>query len=787
MRVKTRLIINAAISVTMAFVIGMMLFMALYRVSSALEESEIAGELVTTAFERSTLRSDYLRTNSERAKKQWVAKHEQMGRLLNSASEKFRKDEDRKTIEEMVKDQAFTGKIFSAIVENREQSRSDADSARLFQETEGRLVSQLEMRLYDKILNANKLHEAAARRLRSALRLAGGAIICVIAIVAAAVIVNSWTMGRAFAARVRQLRDGASVIGGGNLDYKIGIKGNDEFAELSAAFDAMTARLRGSYQDLEREIAERMQMEVALRESEERYRVIAETALDSIITIDEESRIMFANPATERIFGFSSEELNGKPLTMLMPERLRDAHVDAMKRHGDYGKRHLPIGAIDFPGLHKSGREVPLEISYGQFIKEGKHFFIGIVRDVTERKRAVEELREAKEAAESANQAKSQFLANMSHELRTPMNGFLGVLQLLLNNYAEPLGPKQRDLLMKADKAGHSLLQIISDILDLTKIERGILAIDETTFSLRECVSGAVDFFSIDAQQKGIGFAISFAEDVPKAVRGDCVRLRQVLFNLIGNAIKFTVQGEVTVQITAGNRTLAGKKEITFTITDTGIGIPAEKKHLLFRPFTQVDNSDTRRYGGTGLGLAISGQIIEMMGGTISIESTEGIGTSISFTVPLEEAEGVEKGKLSEAPPSVATPMPESEKKPLFLVAEDDLLASDLLKEILAWQGFEIELARTGSEAVEMWEAGKYDLIIMDLQMPRMDGITATRIIREKEKAAGGHIPIVAMTAHAFHEDEERCFAAGMDGYLTKPLDIRSGMDVIMKLLKGRS
>ena len=377
----------------------------------------------------------------------------------------------------------------------------------------------------------------------------------------------------------------------------------------------------------------------------------------------------------------------------------------------------------------------------------------------------------------------------MSHELRTPMNGLLGVLQLLLDNYAEPLEPKQRDLLMKADKAGHSLLQIISDILDLTKIERGIFAIDETTFSLHECVSSAVDLFSIDAQQKGLDFAISFAEDVPEAVRGDCVRLRQVLFNLIGNAIKFTEQGEVAVQITAGNQTPAGKKEITFSVTDTGIGIPADKKHLLFRPFTQVDDSDTRRYGGTGLGLAISGQIIEMMGGTISIESTEGIGTSISFTVPLEEAgEGVETGSLSEAPPSVAvaTPVHETEKKPLFLVAEDDLLASELLKEILAWQGFAMDLARTGSEAVEMWEAGKYDLIIMDLQMPRMDGITATRIIREKEKAAGGHIPIVAMTAHAFHEDEERCFAAGMDGYLTKPLDIRSGMEVIMKLLKKK-
>ena len=307
MLVKKRLQINAIGAVTAALVIVIMLFLALSRINDAMEESDIAGEILTSAFERSTLRSDYLRTDSERAKKQWFAKHEQMDRLLKSASEKFRNAEDKKNIQGMIRDQDSTGKMFSDIVGNREKTRSVADSA-LSQETESRLVSQLEMRLYDKVLNARSLHEAADRRLFSALRVAGGAIICVLAIVTAAAIINSWTMGRTIANRIGRLRDGASVIGGGNLDHRIDIKGDDEFAEFSGVFDAMTAKLRSSYLELENQIAERKRAEEALRASEERYRVMAETALDSIITIDEESRILFVNPATERIFGYSPAE-----------------------------------------------------------------------------------------------------------------------------------------------------------------------------------------------------------------------------------------------------------------------------------------------------------------------------------------------------------------------------------------------------------------------------------------------------------------------------------------------
>ena len=406
--------------------------------------------------------------------------------------------------------------------------------------------------------------------------------------------------------------------------------------------------------------------------------------------------------------------------------------------------------------------------------------------EIGERKRAEEGLRLAKDTAEAASRAKSQFLANMSHELRTPMNSFLGVLQLLLGNHAGPLEPKQRELLAVADKSAHCLLQVISDILDLSKIEAGKLSITEKPFHLRACFSEAIELFSADAQQKELDLSFTVAPDVPDNVVGDFLRLRQVLINLVGNAIKFTDRGSVAVKSAAGSQLPGGKRECTFTVTDTGIGIPEDKKHLLFSPFSQADDSDTRSYGGTGLGLAISRQIVEMMGGTISFESTEGVGSTFSFTVPL--GEGVEEaGTMPEAPAPVAVappPVTGAEKKPLILVAEDDIMASDLLMNILELSGLEANLARTGREAVDMWEKHRYDLIIMDIQMPRLDGISATRIIREKEKTTGGHIPIVAMTAHAFREDEERCYAAGMDAYLTKPLDLKTGMEVIMNRLQ---
>ncbi len=646
MQVTKRLQIYSIASVTMGLIIVLMLFLVLYRVNLAMEELYIAGEIVSGAFERSTLREDYLRTGNERAKVQWFAKHEQIGRLLKYASKEFNDTEDKKTINEMIKDHESTGKLFSTVVENREKARTGANSAVLSQEIVNKLINQLGMSVYEKVLNARKLHDAADRHLLSTLRMAGGGILCIVVVATIAAMFNSWKICQILTNRIGRLRDGALVIGGGNLEYRIDIKGDDEFAELSEAFDAMTAKLQGTYLELEK----------------------------------------------------------------------------------------------------------------------------------------------SRNAAEAANKTKSQFLANMSHELRTPLNGILGVIQLLLTGHAGPLEGKQKDLLLKANKSTDSLLQIISDILDLSRIEAGKLRFAEKPFSLRKCVSDAVDYFSAEAQQKGLDLTHSIAEDVPDWVRGDQVRLRQVLVNLIGNGVKFTEQGKVGVQVSAGSKMADGKIATIFVVTDTGIGVPPDKKNLLFHPFSQVDTSDTRRYGGTGLGLVISRQIVEMMGGSITYENREGGGSCFSFTVFLEEAangSAADNG-TTEIPPSTTAMGPTREPKviPHILAAEDDALAGELLKQIIELYGLEMDLARTGQEAVEMWEKGSYDLIIMDVQMPRMDGITATRHIRHKEKTTGGHIPIIAMTAHAYREDEERCFAAGMDGYLTKPLDLVKGREVIMSFLK---
>lgn len=521
----------------------------------------------------------------------------------------------------------------------------------------------------------------------------------------------------------------------------------------------------------------RDELETALK----KYTDLYDFAPVGYFTLDRNGVIREANLAGAALLGIERSRLIGRSFYFHVSKENRLAFISFFRdlcKHGQ--KDSLEIA------LAKQGNQ-PLYVHIEAGPSETGQQWRFAVIDISERRRAEDELREAKEAAEAASGAKSQFLANMSHELRTPMNGILGVLQLLLAGHAGAVPPSQRDMLIKADKAAHSLLQVISDILDLSKIEKGLLSVEEKPFLLRACVSDAVEFFSMDAHQKGLELTISWGESVPEALIGDCMRLKQVLANLVGNAIKFTEQGRVGVEIAAGDKTPDGKRAITFTVADTGIGIPADRRHLLFSPFSQIDGSDQRRYGGAGLGLAISRQLVEAMGGAISLESTEEIGSSFTFTLPLREAKdriGPERVPQASPPAAVVPPAVEAKKQPLILVAEDDILASDLIAAILAQQGLPADLARTGREAVDLWEKGSYDLIIMDVQMPRLDGISATKIIREKEKVTGGHIPIVAMTAHAFREDEERCFAAGMDAYLTKPLDIRKGMEVIVNLLK---
>jgi PAS domain S-box-containing protein len=407
-------------------------------------------------------------------------------------------------------------------------------------------------------------------------------------------------------------------------------------------------------------------------------------------------------------------------------------------------------------------------------------------RKIEERTR---ELQVAKEEAVRASATKSQFLANMSHELRTPMTGVLGMLEIAL---AGTLDTEQRECVETAYKSANSLLRIINDILDLTKVESGKFSLEETTFDLHSCINDTVAILLPEARRKGLDIGSTIGANVPRFVVGDQVRLRQVLTNLVGNAVKFTHEGGVEIKVLAGGgEEFQGRKTITFSVIDTGIGIPDEKKELIFQAFSQADSTNSRRYGGTGLGLAISRQIAERMGGDIAFESKVNGGTTFTLTAGFMEVEKEDrKDTVPELPASVVSDSSSPSvagRRPRILIAEDDEVTQLVLGRMLRLSNYDIDFACDGVQVVKMWEEGNYDLVLMDVQMPLMDGFDATGAIREKENGRGDHTTIVAMTAHALKEDEERCLAAGMDAYVSKPIDFKKCMELIESLVMKRT
>jgi len=342
----------------------------------------------------------------------------------------------------------------------------------------------------------------------------------------------------------------------------------------------------------------------------------------------------------------------------------------------------------------------------------------------------------------------------MSHELRTPMTVIMGTVQHLLLSVPPP---GQRELLEMADLSSHRLLAIIDDLLDISRIEAKKLKIEEHPFDLRQCLNQATEIFTRQAMEKGVRLYVDVDPDTPLRLTGDEPRMEQILVNLIGNAVKFTDRGEIGVRVEAGS------EGVTVSVRDTGIGIPVEKMNLLFEPFTQVDSSRTRRFGGTGLGLAICRELVTMMGGTIRAASEEGKGSTFSFTLPLRPA-------ASEKETCPEQALGEACRSLRVMLAEDDTMVRDLIKLMMGRLNVDLVLAENGRQALERWREGEVDLILMDLQMPEMDGIEATRQIRELEANRQSKTFIYALTAHARKEDREECMAAGMDGFMTKPV-----------------
>ncbi len=517
----------------------------------------------------------------------------------------------------------------------------------------------------------------------------------------------------------------------------------------------------------------------ALRESASRLRAITDSAHDAILILDHELRVSYWNPAAERLFGFIGEEVIGREVgELLAAQRFRHRILRVLREISETGSAGTFGPVFELTGLKKNGETFPAEVSISAIPVGGHWHTVAVVRDLTERRRAEDE-RVAREAAEEASRAKSGFVANMSHEIRTPLNAILGFTQILEKD--PDLNPRQAESLRTISRSGSHLLGLINDILDMSRIEAGRVALTQAPFCLADLLADLETMFRVRAEEKGLELRVEIDPDLPRQVVGDEGKLRQVLINLLGNAVKFTEKGLVTLRV----RARAARKEspegpslrLEAEIEDTGPGIPEQDQERIFDPFAQA--AAGARAGGTGLGLAISLRFVEMMGGSLRVASQPGQGSCFRFDALVSPA--LEAEEEPSPSPRRAVGLDPAHRPCRVLVVDDIPTNRALLGAMLRPLGFEVAEAGNGAEALEVFQDWSPHVILMDMRMPVMDGYEATRRLRMTE--SGRNTPIIAVTASAFEDLRQDVLAAGVDEYLRKPFNLEDLLEILHKCL----
>ena len=585
-------------------------------------------------------------------------------------------------------------------------------------------------------------------------------------------LISGWFLGgRTVGARLEELAEASKRIGQGDLSVRVGPA--PEITEI----DVLAGAFNNMAQSLAHDIVRRKHAEEALLESESRFRNLFEQVPSIAVQgYGLDGTTLYWNLASENLYGYRAQEAIGKKLIdLIIPPEMREDVSAAMR---SMAATKIPIPASELTLMRKDGSRIVVFSSHAIVEKAGGEpvlFCIDI--DLTSRKEAEEALLRLKEAAEAANRAKSEFLANMSHEIRTPINGVMGMLQLLETT---PLDAEQTRYIHMAAEAAKRLTRLLTDILDLSRVEAGKMEIRKAPFHITDIVDSVSGLFAVTARNKGVALECSLAPDLPEVLVGDETRVRQILFNLVGNALKFTERGRVDLNVSAVPAEDAHSRRVHFRVADTGIGIPEERLGDIFEPFRQVENSFTRNYQGAGLGLSIVHRLVGLMDGSITIESTPGEGTSVDVVLPFQTRRTVSSSaadaSTGDAGPGLRV-----------LLAEDDPSNRIPTQKLLEKSGHTVFLAENGEQAIALLAANDIDCVFMDVQMPVMNGVEATRAIRESTTLGPKrNIPIIALTAYAMDGDKESFLAAGMDGYVAKPATLEELTRAMRKVVRPR-